>query len=424
MRIHFKVMKVFISFVVLWCIVKCDNRSSRRYSLSVRQIKQQTDYYSGPAAAESILRYFELTPEILGIKDNNQIYQTFLANQMWTDFYRSTSTYNWWQAMNHFIQIYNLNFARPYELREVKAGYDDKEEFFKIVTLSLANNVPVVLVTGSAQRRFLIVTAVTGNAEHATYNYVNPLDGNFHFFQSSFLPFIFVGSEHPDASVMPNHILAYLPENSELNTKSRFGRQSSSSTKCSFLVLPSYILSAYNEHGQLIVPPLNPPHQTQFMRRRRQIQSEFEIVPTSPPTSCVTIDIENPYRDPDDHVRVWFRLLAHNGIEVKMSRESAINLIKIYIEHDRKTFLDYATSFLGKIIQVGSVLDTDHQHGAQVLYEGMPYLHREIARLTNEENFLKRRFVFLQTYRTFTFQETVKKRGMERTVFVSTGENV
>lgn len=325
--------------------------------------------------------------------------------------------------MNHFIQIYNLNNGRPYELREVKPGYSDKEEFFKIVTLSLANNVPVVLVTGSTQRSFLVVTAVTGSAEHATYNYVNPTDGNHHFFQSSFLPFIFIGADHPDAATMPNHILAYVPENSEINTKSRAGRQTSS-IKCSYLVLPSYVLSAYNENGQLIVPPLNPPHQTEFMRQRRQ--SDFEIVPSTTATNCVTIDIANPYRDPDDHIRVWFRLLAHNGIEVKMSRESAINLIKIYIEHDRQTFFNYATSYLEKIIQVGSVLETDHQHGAQVLYEGMPYLHREVGRMADDDNngYFKRRFVFLQTYRAFTFQETVKKRGMDRTVFVSTGENV
>lgn len=416
-----KYLKLLIPFVVLFCIASGDNRA-QRYNLSVRQIKQETDYYTGPAAAEMILQYFGLTPAVLGIKDHHQVYQTFLANQMWTDFYRSTSTYNWWQAMNHFIQIYSLNYERPYELREVKAGYDDKEEFFNIVSLSLANNVPVVLVTGSSDRRYLVVTGVTGNSAHATYNYINAMDGIYHVFQSSFLPYIFIGSDHPDQVVMPNHILAYLPENSELKSDAKFGKQLSS-TKCSYLVLPSYVLSAYDENGQLIVPPLSPPHPTQFMRRRRN--SEFEIVAASPATSCVTIDIANPYRDTGDHIRVWFRLLAHNGIELKMSRETAISLIKIYIEHDRKTFFDYANSFLQKITKVGTVLDTDQQHAAQVLYEGMPYLHREVARMANDENnFFKRRFVFLQTYRTFTFQETVKKRGMDRTVFVSTGENV
>lgn len=81
-----KVLQFLIPFVVLWCSADGDNRGSRRYSLAVRQIKQQTDYYSGPAAAESILRFFELTPEVLGIRDNNQIYQQFLANHMWSDF--------------------------------------------------------------------------------------------------------------------------------------------------------------------------------------------------------------------------------------------------------------------------------------------------------------------------------------------------
>jgi hypothetical protein len=410
-----KTFKVLL-FVVLWTFV-ASRQQSRRYDLRLLQVKQQTDYYSGPAAGESILRYFGLTPEILGIKDNHQIYQSHLANQMWTDFYRSTSTYNWWQAINHFIQIHSLNFDRPYELREVQPGYSNKEEFFNIVTTSLSQNVPVVLVTGT-NRRFLVITGVTGNSEHATYSYMNPIDGMFHIFQSAFIPFIFTGADQPDAVTAPNHILAYLPENARLVTDGFIP----SSTKCSFLVLPSYVLSAYNENGEIIVPPLNSPFQQTELERQKR--SDFEIIPSNSGKSCNTVDIMNPFRSTDDHIRVWFRLLQPNGIEVKLTRETAISLIKIYIEHDRRTFLDYATSLMEKIIQVGKVLETDQSHAAQVLYEGMPYIHQVVNKMNTEENVFKRNFIFLQTYRKYNFQETVKKRGMEKTVFQSNGENV
>lgn len=86
------------------------------------------------------------------------------------------------------------------------------------------------------------------------------------------------------------------------------------------------------------------------------------------------------------------------------------------MENDRVTFLSYVEALLMRIVQKGSVMDNDRVHAAKVIYDGMPYIHEKTLTLLREEDL---RPIFIQTYRSYNFQDTVKSIGVDNTVYIS-----
>jgi hypothetical protein len=415
-------MKILL-FVASFCVLFATFEAQREQtvSLDVIRAKQDTDYYSGPATAEAVLRFFGLTPQTIGVVDSNQQYQMFLANFMWTDVFRGTSSFSFWKIMNYFIRQYGLNEERLYSFREVPAGYSNSQEFHEIVLRSLLMNVPVVVTfkgiaphaMQTSEDHFIVITGVAGPANNAIYMYIEPGDGTYRVFGNDYLPILFSGSSKAGATnLQPSHIFAHLSATdliyiNAINSQTKIP----GSTHCNFLTVTPFVYQAYGSDGVLNIPPLG--QTSQSLRRFRRSETVKEI------PVCSTVDMSNPRSNPNDQFHVWFRLFTNNGIEIRLTRETAISLMRIYIEHDKKDFLRYATALMAKIEQLGNHYDTDHEHGAKILYEGMTHIHLAVQSMQPEEQTIGRSFVFVRTYRSHDFEKTVKKLGLENTVYVS-----
>ena len=93
--------------------------------------------------------------------------------------------------------------------------------------------------------------------------------------------------------------------------------------------------------------------------------------------------------------------------------------MRIYTEHDKKNFQRYAKALLAKIEQLGNRYDSDHEHSAKVLYEGMRFIHAAVLSMNPEEEMVGRKFVFIRTYRSHDFVQTVEKLGIEKTIYIA-----
>lgn len=415
----------FLFSAVIFCffIFGLKAQDQRTLNLEVRQLKQDTDYYSGPASAEAVLRYFGLTPETIGINSNYQNFQMFLSNFMWTDMYRGTDSFSWWKIVNYFIKQHSLNEERAYNFREVDAGYSNSREFYEIVTRSLLMNVPVVVAfkgiaphsprTSGSDNHFIVITGVSGPPSAAVYMYVEPGDGTYRVFGNDYLPILFAGSSQPGSrNLNPSHIFAHLSSTDLIYINAvNSNNQYSGSTHCGTLTFAPFIYAAYGENGVLNVPPLSQPREK--LRRFKRSEESQEIPP------CSSIDTVNPFSNPNDQFHVWFRLFTNNGIEIRLTRETAISLMRIFIEHDRTTFLRYAKSLMAKIKQLGNRYDSDHEHAAQILHDGMTHIHNNVLMMKSDEETFERHFVFIRTYRKHDFEQTVKKLELENTVYVA-----
>ena len=413
----------FSLFVAISCSLSSTFLALRQetVSLDVNQLKQDTDYYSGPATAEAVLRYFGLTAQALGINDNHREFQMFLGNFMWTDVFRGTSSFAWWKIVNYFINQHGLNEERLYSFREVSAGYSNSQEFYEIVLRSLLMNVPVVVAfkgiaphaMQTSEDHFIVITGVAGPPNAAVYMYVEPGDGTYRVFGNDYLPILFSGSSKVGArNLQPSHIFAHLSPTdlvfiNAVNSQNRIP----GSTHCSFLTVTPYIYAAYGSTGVLNLPPIG---QTSQSLRRFKRSEEIQEVPV-----CSTVDMSNPHSNLNDQFHVWFRLFTNNGIEIRLTRETAISLMRIYTEHDKRNFQRYAKALLAKIEQLGNHYDSDHEHSAKVLYEGMSFIHAAVLTMNPDEEMVGRKFVFIRTYRSHDFVKTVEKLGIEKTVYIA-----
>lgn len=346
--------KVLKGFILLYCFgfIKGYTDLPRQYSLKTSNVEDSTDLYSGSSAAELILRFFGLTPTVLGIDDSSQAFKTFLAEDsknIGTDNSFSMSAYDWCQTVNFLMITHKLNNGRQFKVQEVKLkdGMVDKKDFFELASSSLAVKMPVVLVT---HNKFYVLTAMNGSSERTLYNFFGNSDENLHYIQSTASPYIFTGLNHLDPALKPTHIISYKPT-------------------YDFIKLIDFL------------------------------------------------DIEV---DPQDHFRMWYRFLAHNGMEVKMSRRSASALIKLYYEQSKETFILYATFYIRDINHIGRFsYFNDYQHAAKNLYEAMPLVHKEVSIMNDKEKSSSRQFVYFQTFRSHTLQETIEKLTLSKTVFLA-----
>lgn len=395
-----------IIFAIIFCVI-FSTTTAQHYMMERQQslpamiypVKQFEAHFSGPAIAEAVMRYWELSPMRFGIKTEDG-FQRFLARDdfMMSDTNMGTMPDDWIRSVNHIASSFNLNYGRQYSRIELVPGYSNTQEFYEIISRSVAKNVPVAIafsarvqdssITYAVRHNFILVTAVSGMPETAMYTYLDPSDGILRQFDNNFLPFISSGDvNEPD--FIPSYVIAYL-DSSDRNflTSIDANAQEQASEKCSFLTLLTSVCSNLG-------------------RGKRAIYR---------PSTCVAVDTRNPLSNYADFIYVQHKLLGHNGIQVKLSRPTAMTMERVFMENDRVTFLGYVEALLMRIVQKGTVMDNDRVHAAKVIYDGMPYVHEKTLTLLREEDL---RPIFIQTYRAYNFQETVKSIGVDNTVYIS-----
>lgn len=99
----------------------------------------------------------------------------------------------------------------------------------------------------------------------------------------------------------------------------------------------------------------------------------------------------NPLLDKDDYFRVWYRFLAPDGIQVKMSAKTAEALHKFYMEHSYYQNQEYLMHLFRKMRQWdetgygdGGIKDDDHKYASKVVHEGFGHLKDKIMDLKNK----------------------------------------
>lgn len=362
-------------------------------------VKQHEAHFGGPAIAEAVLRYWDLPPLRLGIKSEDG-YQRLLARDefMAADSNGGTNPDDWIRSVNHIMMSYGLNERRQYSKIEITAGYSNVQEFFDIVSRSLVRNVPVALAfvaqssdslaSLNPRHSFILITSASGTAESAMYNYLDPTDGIIRQFDNSFLSFLSVGDINQQPS-MPSFIISNIDTTDQTFLNSLAGNgQMQTSDECNFLTILTSVC--------------------QNMGRSKRTAYR--------PTTCVAVDAMNPLSNYADYIHVLHKLIGRNGIQVKLSRPTAMTLERFFVENDRNAFLRYAESLLTRVVQKGTVLDSDRSHAAQVMYDGMPYIHEKTLAMLRDDDM---RAIFVQTYRAYNFHETVKSIGVDGTVYIS-----
>lgn len=359
-------------------------------------IMQYETHFSGPAIADAVLRYWQLPPVRLGIQTEDGLQRLLARDEfMKSDLNGGTSPDDWVQTVNHFVSKFKLNDQRQYSRVELAAGYSNLQDFYEIVTKSLEKNVPVALSfisqaqeavsTYGPRYNFIMITSIAGVVENAVYTYIDPNDGVIRQFDNSFLSFL-SASDNSLSAAMPCFILAHIDPSDPNFTN--INNQMQSPNKCSFLSTMTSVCQNLD----------------------RNKRSAFRA------QTCMAVDAVNPMTNYADYIYIMQRLIGRNGIQLKLSRSTAMTLERFFMENDRATFMRYTEALLVRITQKGTVLDTDRTHAANNIYDGMPYIHERILALLRDDDI---RPIFIQTYRAYNFHETLKSIGVDNTVYVS-----
>lgn len=131
---------------------------------------------------------------------------------------------------------------------------------------------------------------------------------------------------------------------------------------------------------------------------------------------CPAITIANPWISDNDFIKVEFKFLAHNGIQLKITRDTAFALDQFYRDNVSSSFFEYVNSLLSKIPSKGTnVKSSDRSQVAQVLIQGFMLFRDKVITLVRTND---KRSIFLSTFRAYSFDETVERLGLEKTLYI------
>ncbi|CRL02619.1 CLUMA_CG015796, isoform A [Clunio marinus] len=363
-------------------------------------VRQLSSYYSGPAIAEAVLRSWNLLPIRLGLHSDAG-YQQFLAGDeyMKTDANRRTFPDDWVRVVNHIVMSLDLNAKRKYSrIKLAQSENSINDEFYQIVLRSLSHNVPVAIAfVGQTQEsydmmgaryNYLLVTSLTGMGEATSYTYLDPSDGSFRQFDTSQLTYLLAGGVNQNGEEVPSYVIAYLDSADKIFLNSLGATtQQQSSDECNFLTKLTSVC-------------------TTLSRTKRSAYRS---------STCMAVDSTNPMFNYEDYIHVVYKLIGRNGIQIKLTRPTAMTLERVFMENDRQSFLQYLETLLTRIVQKGTVNDSDRSHAAQVIYDGMPYFHEKTLTLLRQDD---NRSIFIQTYRAYSFHDTAKSIGTDNTIYI------
>lgn len=366
-----------------------------RRRLSVTEVRQIEPNYCGPAIGEAILRYWGFDPML-----DTETFQGMLARpeQMATDVNNGTFTADWMNTMNYFIRSRALNNGLQYSQMTLRQQYDNPFQFYNIVFDSLSRNVPVALafvgtsadfegLQHGVRAHYIVIVDVSGTADTAIYTYIDPWDGRTRQFDSFYLPTLLSGSQNLESALLAHFDDERLMQ--EMDTR----RDCHPST--ALLILCINILLAN--------PGL---YSNSKKTKRAAIKSAV----------CPAITIANPWKNDEDFIKVEFKFLAHNGIQLKITRDTAFALDQFYKDNLSSAFFEYVNSLLSKIPARGTnVKDTDRSQAAQVLIQGFVLFRDKVITLVRTND---KRSIFLRTFRAYSFDETVERLGLEKTLYM------
>lgn len=98
-----------------------------------------------------------------------------------------------------------------------------------------------------------------------------------------------------------------------------------------------------------------------------------------------------PHFTDDDYFRVWFRLLAPNGVQVKLSAETAEALHKFYKEHSYEDNQKYMINLFQKIPQWdesgktgGGIEEIDYSYPTVLIHQGFHHFQDKVLKMDNK----------------------------------------
>lgn len=123
---------------------------------------------------------------------------------------------------------------------------------------------------------------------------------------------------------------------------------------------------------------------------------------------CNNEDSDHPVPDSSDYFRVWYKFLAHNGIQVKMSAGTAEALHRYYLKHTYQQNQDYMLSLFSAMRQwdktglEGEITKCDREDAANIIHQGFRHFHDKIIQLKTRGCGVS---IYIQTYRTKSWDE-------------------
>jgi hypothetical protein len=374
---------------------------------------QITPYNCGPAVAQAILAYWNLSPN--PDQFSPDYVQTFLQNQMHaSEESQGTTPNDWINTMNSHINGFNLNGGRTYSHRELPPGYSNANEFYRIVSSSLNNNVPAVLAFSGtsadfpslhrgARNHFVVIIDVVQSGPSAMYTYMDPGDGQIRHFNANYLPQLLEGVNRS-----PSYLITHLTESdiasinqNVMDLDIECNRQVDLETLCDNTALanPDVFLPQYNTfmvyffHYMLT-------YSSDTKRPRREANN---------PKICLAVSSSNPVRSANDRIEIIDEI-----IYVILTRQTGLGFVKFIREHNEHASSEYLKSLLLKIKQKGSVLPKDREQAAETVIGGYGRFYQLLR------NGYNRSPIEIVSYRGMTFAESLKKHGINSLIYHET----